>query len=525
MIEEGRHAPGTLTKFVAILLSFCALDLVSWPIFFSYFLWVFADRSNLLNLDYLLTQHLRLGVDTFYSYGLLPVFIQHLLFAIFGSGYWPLIGCTVVVVILMALFWALFVRTVSNRWIYLVAVLAISPLVLGGINPNLPYSLVQLSMLFTLLFLLEGRPEIALAVSMIGCVSVPSLPLLLTGLLVLYIVADWWAKGKFTLSVLMRRLAPGILTYAVLAVCLGAFFSFRSMVATALPLMGMKYYYKARNNGYGDLIGFLHPAGHSFKYYVVYSFVTPVAWWIVSTLGLIVLAAFAAKAMIRNRRPDPRHAVVVFCAALQVFFALAAYRNEDQHFIYDPIAAAGMLVAISIFPVARYRTRLLIAFTCIGLVAQIGQLRRSVASWKETHPSPLTANLYAEPEYPTEMAHILQISSTQKVLLMSNATGVPHYYPTLMPIKSWFLVSGLMAPPDRLRVLASMREADVIVEDTVNAPWFIDRDPEAISEIHLLCLTEVSKHFQIWWRHPANGTECRINPRQPLDGKTVALER
>jgi hypothetical protein len=174
-----------------------------------------------------------------------------------------------------------------------------------------------------------------------------------------------------------------------------------------------------------------------------------------------------------------------------------------------------MLGAISIFPVARYRTRLLIAFTCIGLVAQIGQLRRSVASWKETHPSPLTANLYAEPEYPTEMAHILQISSTQKVLLMSNATGVPHYYPTLMPIKSWFLVSGLMAPPDRLRVLASMREADVIVEDTVNAPWFIDRDPEAISEIRSLCLTEVSKHFQIWWRHPANGTECRINPRQP----------
>jgi hypothetical protein len=180
MIEVDGRAPGNLARFFTILIGFCLLDLVSWPILFSYYLWVFADRSNFLNLDYMLAEHLRLGVDAYYAYGLLPVFIQHVLFSAFGRGYWPMIGCTVVVLIWMAAFWSRFVGYLSDRWTYLAAVVAISPYLLW-INPNLAYSLVQLSMLFALLFLLEGRLEVALAVSVIGCFSVPSLPLLLAG--------------------------------------------------------------------------------------------------------------------------------------------------------------------------------------------------------------------------------------------------------------------------------------------------------------------------------------------------------
>jgi hypothetical protein len=115
MIEEKSRAPGSLTGFFVILTSFVTIYLLSWPVLFSFYLWVFADRSSFLNLDYLLAQHLRLGVDAFYSYGLLPVLLQHVLFAIFGRGYWPMIGCTVVVTVLMAVFWARFVRSVSNQ--------------------------------------------------------------------------------------------------------------------------------------------------------------------------------------------------------------------------------------------------------------------------------------------------------------------------------------------------------------------------------------------------------------------------
>jgi hypothetical protein len=513
MIEDDGRAPGSLTRFFTILIGFCLLDLVSWPIFFSYYLWVFADRSNFLNLDYLLDQHLRLGVDTFYSYGLLPVLIQHALFSMFGRGYWPMVGCTVVVLILMAMFWSRFVGYLSRRWIYLVAVVAISPYLLW-INPNFPYSLVQLSMLFALLFLLEGRAEVALAVSVIGCFSVPSLPLLLTGLLGLYIVADWWTGDNRSFSELVRRVAPGILTYVLLGIGLSAFFGYKSVLATALPIMGVRFYYGSGKVDFNDLITFLHPAGHSFKYYIAYYIGSPATWWILGTVGLIILGAMALRVMMRDRRPDPRHAVVLFCAILQGFFALVAYRGSEQHIIYDPITAAGVFVGIATFPVKWSRNFLLIVFACIGVMGAAGQARRTLAAWKNTHPSALSANLYAEPEYGPQLAEILQIASTQKVLMMSNATGVHSYYPTLKSADSWFLVAAQMFPSDKARVLANIRDADVVVEDTTHVPYFTDRDPDVQAELRSMCLTDVTRDFQIWWRHPPESAVCKPNQRQ-----------
>jgi hypothetical protein len=54
MIEEKSRAPGSLTGFFVILTSFVTIYLLSWPVLFSFYLWVFADRSSFLNLDYLL---------------------------------------------------------------------------------------------------------------------------------------------------------------------------------------------------------------------------------------------------------------------------------------------------------------------------------------------------------------------------------------------------------------------------------------------------------------------------------------
>ncbi|HJS84427.1 MAG TPA: hypothetical protein VJ779_03120, partial [Acetobacteraceae bacterium] len=44
--------------FLILLAAFAALFLLSWPIVFSLNLWVFNDRGNLLNLDYLLSEGL-----------------------------------------------------------------------------------------------------------------------------------------------------------------------------------------------------------------------------------------------------------------------------------------------------------------------------------------------------------------------------------------------------------------------------------------------------------------------------------
>ena len=513
MMQGESPAPGKLTRFATILFTFCALDLLSWPIFLSYYLWVFADRSNFLHLDYMLAEHIRLGVDAYYAYGLLPVLLQHAVFAVFGRGYWPMVGCTVVVLILMAAFWSSFVGRVSNRWSYIFAVVAIAPFLLW-VNPNFPYSLVQLSILFALLFVLEGRPEVALAVSVVGCFSVPSLPLLLTSLLAMYIALDWWIGSDRSIAVLARRLAPGALTYLLIAAGLSLYFGYRSVLVTALPIMGVKFYYGSKKADFSDLIRFVHPAGHSVKYYVVYYLGTPAGWWILSTIALVIFAALGVREMIRRRTLVPGHVVVVLCAILQVVFVAVAYRGDDQHVIYDPMTAAGVLAGISLLSVRRWRGVLLGLFICIGFLAQGEQVRHTLWAWKNTHPSPLTANLYAEPEYGPEMAKIMGIAKTQKVLMMSNATGVHHYYPSLRSADSWFLVVAQMFPSDRERVYANLRDADVVVEDTTHSPYFTDRDPVVQGELSSMCLTDVTQNFEIFWRNPPPSETCLVNRRQ-----------
>ena len=96
MRAQTDAAPATLFGlFPLIAMAFLALELLSWPILFSFDLWVLYDRGSLLNLDYLWSDGLRPGVDTYYSYGLLPVALQHLAF-VFGRGYWPIIACNAV---------------------------------------------------------------------------------------------------------------------------------------------------------------------------------------------------------------------------------------------------------------------------------------------------------------------------------------------------------------------------------------------------------------------------------------------
>ena len=114
--------------------------------------------------------------------GLLPVAIQHGLFVIFGRGYWPLLACAIVTLVLIALFCAQMLRFLPKGWIWIAAFVVFSR-ILNPVNPNLPYALVELSILFALLLVCCGHTDLALAASAIGCWSVPSLPIALCGLL------------------------------------------------------------------------------------------------------------------------------------------------------------------------------------------------------------------------------------------------------------------------------------------------------------------------------------------------------
>lgn len=476
-------------------------------------LWVFKDRGSFLHLDQLLSNY-RLGVDTYYSYGLLPVWIQHFLFKIFGSGYGPLLGCTVVTIVLMAVFWASLLKHLPSGKLWILVVVMLCPIVIW-VNPNFPYSLVQLSMLFSLLLIPEKQYAWAFSVSMIGCLSVPSLPLVLSGFVGLLIVVSWWTESDRKFGSLVRTLLPGILTYASGALLLSWFFSFASFSASALPFLGMQFYKAVHYGTITALMEFLRPSGQGLKYLLMYYAATPVLWWVLATLALFYFGLLAAKEILTQKRVSPKNAVVLICAVLQAIFAFHGYGVPGQEIVYSPWLLAAVLVGASQIAEARIRNAFVLLIAVIGLFGSAAQARRTLLDWKTSVRTAETVNLYAHADWAKEWTKILQRSREHKLFLLSYGTGQHHYFPTLESPEVWFVRTGQMFAADRERVLNQTRNAEIVVEDLNGATSAIDYDSDVQRILNGFCLTEITPNFQIWVSNSIAGAgqTCLSNPR------------
>ncbi|MGA2887186.1 MAG: hypothetical protein ABSE51_03990 [Terracidiphilus sp.] len=509
-----------LKRFISILTVFILIDLLSWPILFSLNLWILGDRGSFLNLDYLQSQHLRLGVDVYYAYGLLPVLIQHWLFVLFGMGYWPLIGCAVITLILMALFWALYLRHFPEETVWFLALLATCRIILW-VNPNFPYSLVQLSMLFALLFVLLGKMDIGLAISALGAWSVPSLSLVLMASLAFCIILNWYFQPNRSALLLIRSLAPGIVTYAAVGVLLVTQFGWQSVLATATPIAGMRFYrvmyYGALNS---SIIQFVHPPNQTVSYYLFYTFCTPVAWWVLSVLSLSVFGVLAIRRMLVNKVLTNRDVAITVCAVVHGVFVCFAYGAHVQHYIFDPLLVMGMLLGLTTLPKGKARAAFLSIYVCLAVLGQATFVRATLSAWKQdVRPPDLTANLYASSDWVSEWKQILDLSTHKNLFLLSYSTGVHDYFPTVHSADAWFLNPGELTPADKDRLMRKLESAEVVAFDLSSPTTLVDTDPDVQGYLKSLCLTQSTKYFQVWWRpSQVNGHECIANlQRVPKD--------
>ena len=65
-----------------------------------------------------------------------------------------------------------------------------------------------------------------------------------------------------------------------------------------------------------------------------------------------------------------------------------------------------------------------------------------------------------------DFSEIVELSKRTNLLLLTYATGVHHYFPTIDTAESWLIQWGQTLPPDRERLLAKLRTAEVVVEDS-----------------------------------------------------------
>jgi hypothetical protein len=487
----------TWLLFGIVLLVFAILIAGSLPDVLSLDLWVFKDRGSLLNMDRLIDQGLRPGIDAYYSYGLLPLLIQRVLFRLFGRDFWPILACNLIYFLLIAAGWTLVIRALSRHRLWMLVLAALSPLVIS-VNPTLPYSLVMLSMLWALVLVLYGRGSWALAVAAVGCVSVPSVPLVLAALLVVMIVIEWWLDGSRRIGGLVWRLLPGAVTYGLLVSVLVAAFGIGPMLATATPLTGMAFYKSVHYSLFGSAMAFLHPPGTGVGYYLQ----SPVVWFVVGELMVWGLGVAAITLMIRRRRLLPAAMVVVLCAALEAFYVFAAFGSVSQHGFYDQLIVAGVVIGLATLPVGLLRAPLLTLFVVCGLFGHILQLRWTVSTWRYQRPVSDPAPLFARLDWSAEWRQILALAAQHHLLLLSYGTGVQQYFPQVHSPEVWFLQVGQLLPADHARLMRQIAGSDVLVEDLTGPTDFIDHDPAIQSDLSTMCRSQTLSYFRVWTRAP-----------------------
>ncbi len=489
---------------------FVLLHLVSWPVEYSFGYWVFGDRGNFLNLAYLQDAGLRIGVDTYYLYGLLPVLVQDGLFAVFGRGPWPIIGCHVVYLALMAGGFAVLVRNATHPLRWTLLLFAMSPIIIW-VNQNVQYLFVHVSMIWALALVLERRLPLALVVSAIGCWSVPSLPLVLTAGLLLLIAIDWWRSESRSLAALLRAVVPAAIAYLAIGAALTLRYGFESVLATALPFQGASFYKSVDYGLFTSLKIFLYPGRTEarpewspLRYYLF----DRATWWLLSSALLTVFSAAALKDVLVKRRPSARSQFILLAGGLHIVFVLVAYGIPSQHVFYDFLLVAGVVVALAGITQPTLQRGLIGIWALVAVMSLGNQAGNTRWLWKSTQPSAESRGFYAFPEVVKDFGEIVALSKQTKLLLLTYATGVHHYYPTVHTPQSWIINYGQLLPADKTRLLASIADAERVVLDMTRITTFFERDPDVVKALSAMCLVSRGNHFAIW-RHtppdPATG--------------------
>jgi len=474
---------------------FIGLVVVRWPSIYNFVVFGFSDQGSFITLESLVEKHLRLGVDVGYTYGLLPVLLQHMFSSLIGRGYKLSLAFGAVHLAGMALFWTLLWRRLGMSPEFLVALLLLSPLL--AISMPVPaHGLLQLSVVFGLLCLLAGKLPQALVIALIGWLSVPSLTIALAGLVCGWMAITWWT-GPYPrkITVLLRWVLPGLSIAVGLALLLGFCFGGDSLRATILPTGGAAMYKAMRFGIFADGWYYIHPPGARIGYYLG----TKVGWWIFGTFLLTFLAARAALQVWSEKRVTAHSVFILSCWILHVTFILIAFGNGYHTMYYDPIIVAGVLAGLSTVSSRPLRSTILASFVLLGVLGQY-ELRGARREWAGFHRSASTGFLYAPSAFESEWKPILEAASKRNVLVLSYGNGAREFFPQVHMPNSWFLLPGLLKDRERAEIIEQIGRADLVAERLGETTRFIDEDAQLQSALAQFSHKTSGISFRVWQR-------------------------
>jgi len=347
----------------------------------------FGDRGDFLSISYLVAHGSRPAIDFGYHWGVAPILLAQLWFALFGATPQANEAIMVVCALLVAIGIARMAAALRLGTLGIVLLVVALPFAFPTFT--LTYALEAALLSNALAEQAAQRRATALALTTASCFVNPSMAYLYGFVLLLGLLwesrrphddrgsLDDAAGSSIDWPNVSRTVTPAAITGAVLILILSAVYGPLGLAKTILPLAGMAAHHNQAS-------GFFRGVGRDFWYQphlgLPYYLFSVVGFWIAATLWLIVAGVQAGRRLLSAPRASDITAdeFVLTCAILHVTFVTVFFGSEVSWRYYCYILVMGAATSIRDPQSARI-AGLLAVMALLGNVSHFAQIVRSMA--------------------------------------------------------------------------------------------------------------------------------------------------
>ena len=447
--------------FATMTVELIAITILERPLEFDFSHVAFCDPGANLSIQSLISHGYSPALDFGYHYGLLPILIGWIWFAITGLtpfGY-ELLSLACGLGIAFA-----FARIASALDFHPIAIVLLLLTLWFSIHPNYP-SIAHASEALLLAMALSEqaleRRRSALILATVAVFAKPSMGYVYGALLIVIWFARTPAKSRRS-RFLPELVTPAGITAAAFAIVLSVFYGPAELVRTVFPLEGAAAY-RVLNYGFftGSGRAFWDPAHNS---WTLYAF-GPAGLWIAAT-AFLACAAFGAASRLwpgsddSSRQTNLRDEIILTCFILHAAFVCLFFGNQWSWFYYSYFLIIGVAAAVDTGPVAR---RAGIAICLIGALSGFGVSHSVLHRWRTRDASAVTAWMWSQPEQATEWNDVLNLTRGHRTTILDTKGAAELMFPQFQPPVSLYLDPGLMLPSDIDRKVQQLADSDLVV--------------------------------------------------------------
>jgi hypothetical protein len=463
----------------------------------------YGDSGAELAVHDLIARGYRPTVDFGYIYGLLPLLIGRVWYALLGAT--PTAFRLLTIVCAAATAWGL--ARFASALRFGVAGLALIVLAMPDSMLSLHVTLVQALEPALLVHALAeqaaGRRSRAMAL-VTACVFIKPSMAYLYGLILVGLIARGPGGRRSLLGSLVLASATGL----ILAALLAAVFGISPLAHSLIPGAGAEVY---RQSGYGFFRGsgrdFWWRPGVGIRGYLRYE----VGYWLAGTLVLSVGGIAALVRLSRGgwaAKDSRRCEIIATCAILHVVFVTIFFGNRFSWIYYLWVLIAG-LAALSTWGRAGVGAAWLLAL--LLLLSDRSRLQDARKGWAEDSRGPDTYNLWATNSERDEWRKVLSLTSGTHPVLLAGKEGVGVIDPRFArPVGSYF-VPGHPVATEIERKAAQLGKAEMVVRVRTGfePAWGgYERWPEIAAELAAFEPVWTGTEFEVLTRvRPATGSK------------------